>query len=152
MDAEEVGLIGSERLAGGADRRARRRGRRLARGRIDDVKAVINLDASSARASDVQGMTRGTAVGVDVPVFQARPARPWRFSEEPLLQAAFLARFAAHGVLGLPIPSSVFAPVASGETADASAATSHHFAAFWISFARAGVGLPRVPHRRRHAR
>ncbi|MEX2558241.1 MAG: M28 family peptidase [Actinomycetota bacterium] len=138
MDAEEVGLIGAERLV-----ESLTAGLAVGDGgtplQIDDVKAVINLDASSARASDVQGMTRGTAARTDVPVFQ------WRamvFSEEPLLQAPFLARFAAHGVLGLPILSSVFAPVGSGEIGGRLRSDVHHFAALGIPFAWPVSGYP----------
>ena len=112
MDAEEVGLIGAERFARGARRRARPSATADRRSRTDDVKAVVNLDASSARASDVQGMTAARRRGATC---RSSSGARWSLSEEPLLQAAFLARFAAHGVLGLPIPSSVFAPVGAGE-------------------------------------
>lgn len=140
MDAEEVGLVGAERFVEALGSSA---GLPVGDGgaplRLDDVKAVINLDASSARASDVQGMTSGTAARRDVPLFQ------WRamvFSEEPLLQAAFLARFAAHGVLGLPIPASVFAPVGAGELGGRLRTDVHHFAAVGIPFAWPVSGYP----------
>lgn len=138
MDAEEVGLIGAERFV-----EALTAGLAVGDGgpplRIDHVKAVINLDASTARASDVQGMISGTAARTDAPVFQ------WRamvFSEEPLLQTAFLARFAARGVLGLPIPSSVFAPVGAGEIGGRLRSDVHHFAALGIPFAWPVSGYP----------
>ncbi|MGH2785428.1 MAG: M28 family metallopeptidase [Actinomycetota bacterium] len=138
MDAEEVGLIGAERFT-----QALTAG--LAPGdagppiTLENVKAVINLDASSARASDVQGMIRATAAHADAPVFQ------WRamvFSEEPVLQAAFLARYAAHGVLGLPIPSSVFAPVGSGDIGGRLRSDVQHFAAAGIPFVWPVSGYP----------
>ena len=68
-----------------------------------DLKAVINLDASSARASDVQDHVRSIA-GQDAPIFS------WRamvHSEEPTLTSIFLATFATHQVLGLPVTSEV---------------------------------------------
>ncbi|HJR18719.1 MAG TPA: M28 family peptidase [Actinomycetota bacterium] len=138
MDAEEVGLIGAERFAD-----ALTTGLSVGDGAppigLENVKAVINLDASSARASDVQGMLRATAARADVPVFQ------WRamvFSEEPLLQAAFLARYAAHGVLGLPVPSSVFAPVGAGEIGGRLRSDVQHFAASGIPFVWPVSGYP----------
>jgi hypothetical protein len=122
VDAEEVGLIGSERLAEAFDA-----GLPIPDGgkpiRTRNIKAVINLDASSARASDVQGAVRGLARR-DAPVFQ------WRamiFSEEPALTAAFLGRFAARGVLGLPIPASVFRPVGAGSLDGRLRTDAHHF-------------------------
>ena len=139
MDAEEVGLIGAERFAQALASAA---GMAVGDGgapiRLDDVKAVINLDASSARASDTQGVVRGASLP-DAPVFQ------WRamiYSEEPLLESAFLARFAAHGVLGLPIPSSVFAPVGAGELEGRLRSDVHHFAAVGIPFAWPVSGYP----------
>ena len=138
MDAEEVGLIGAERFA-----EALEAGLAVGDGgppvRLDDVKAVINLDASSARASDVQGMLRATAARTDAPVFQ------WRAmvaSEDPILQAAFLARYAEHGVLGLPIPSSIFAPVGAGAIEGRLRSDVHHFAATGIPFAWPVSGYP----------
>ena len=138
MDAEEVGLIGAERFA-----KALEAGLAVGDGgppvRMDDVKAVINLDASSARASDVQGMLRATAARTDAPIFQ------WRAmvaSEDPILQAAFLARYAEHGVLGLPIPSSVFAPVGAGAIDGRLRSDVHHFAAVGIPFVWPVSGYP----------
>ncbi len=137
MDAEEVGLIGAERFT-----QALTEGLAVGDGgpplRMDHVKAVINLDASSARASDAQGFVRGAGLP-DAPVFQ------WRAmicSEEPLLEAAFLARFAAHGVLGLPIPSSVFAPVGAGELEGRLRSDVQHFAAAGIPFVWPVSGYP----------
>ena len=138
MDAEEVGLIGAERFA-----KSLESGLDPGDGgppiRTGDVKAVINLDASSARASDVQGMIRATTARTDAPVFQ------WRAmvaSEDPILQAAFLARYAAHGVLGLPIPSSVFAPVGAGELGGRLRSDVHHFATVGIPFVWPVSGYP----------
>jgi hypothetical protein len=136
MDAEEVGLVGAERFVQALDA-----GLAVGDGgppvRTADVKAVINLDAATARASDVQNMIRATVARTDAPVFQ------WRamiFSEEPVLQAAFLARFAANGVLGLPIPSSVFAPVGAGDGKLRS--DVQHFAATGIPFVWPVSGYP----------
>jgi hypothetical protein len=105
-DAEEIGLIGADRLAEAFDK-----GFRVGDGgppiQMNNIKAIVNLDASSARASDVQDTVRGLA-RADAPVFS------WRamvFSEVPALTGAFLARFAAHGVLGAPVPAAVFRPV-----------------------------------------
>ena len=138
MDAEEVGLIGAERLVQALDA-----GLTPGDGgppiHTGDVKAVINLDAATARASDVQNMIRATKAPADAPVFQ------WRamvFSEEPVLQAAFLARYAAHGVLGLPIPSSVFAPVGSGAIDGRLRSDVQHFAATGIPFVWPVSGYP----------
>lgn len=108
-DAEEIGLIGADRLAEALDR-----GLAVGDGRppirMDDVKAIVNLDACSARASDVQDSVRGIA-GQDAPIFS------WRAmvsSEDPLLTGAFLSRFAANGVLGAPVPAVLFKPVENG--------------------------------------
>jgi Zn-dependent M28 family amino/carboxypeptidase len=108
-DAEEVGLIGADRLAQAIDA-----GLAVGDGgpaiSTKDVKAVVNLDACSARASDVQDTVRGVARR-DAPLFS------WRAmvsSESPALTALFLARFASRGVLGLPVPAAVWKPVAAG--------------------------------------
>lgn len=138
MDAEEVGLIGAERFV-----EALTAGLVVGDGgpglTMDDVKAVVNLDASSARASDAQDFVRGTAARADVPVFQ------WRAmvaSEDALLQSAFLARFASHGVLGLPIPSSAFAPVGSGAIDGRLRSDVQHFAVAGIPFVWPVSGYP----------
>jgi Zn-dependent M28 family amino/carboxypeptidase len=107
-DAEEVGLIGADRLAEAFDA-----GLSVGDGKppihTADIKAVVNIDASSARASDVQD----TALGVarrDLPLFS------WRamVSSESPITAPFLARFAAHQVLGAPAPAYVWKPIAAG--------------------------------------
>jgi peptidase M28-like protein len=107
-DAEEVGLIGADRLAQALDD-----GLAVGDGKppihTADIKAVVNLDASSARASDVQDTATGIARR-DLPLFS------WRamvYSESPIT-APFLARFAAHQVLGAPAPSFVWKPIAAG--------------------------------------
>lgn len=98
-DGEEWGLQGSEALA--AD---------LARGlpvgpacvHLDDVVAVVNLDAPSAVASDLP---------VRVPLVS------WRVlvaSEELNLAAAFLVAMAGSGVLGLPVTSALAELIDSG--------------------------------------
>jgi len=139
MDAEEVGLVGAERFV---DALASPGGFAVGDGRrplrIDDVKAVVNLDASSARASDVQNAA-ASLVRRDVPVFQ------WRAmvsSEEPVVTAAGLARFAAHGVLGLPVPASVFRPVAAGSLDGRLRSDVHWFAAHGIPFFWPVAGYP----------
>lgn len=89
-DAEEVGLVGADRLAAAFDA-----GFNVEDGgpsiHIEDINAIVNLDASSARASDVQDTVEGIARR-DAPLFS------WRamvFSESPIA-GPFLARFAAH--------------------------------------------------------
>src|SRR5437764_14783182 len=80
-----------------------------------DHKAVMNLDASSARASDVQDHVRSVA-GRDAPIFS------WRAmvsSEEPTLTSLFISTFAAHGVFGLPLPSRAAVQVEGGWRTDA---------------------------------
>ncbi|MBV8979814.1 MAG: M28 family peptidase [Acidimicrobiia bacterium] len=98
FDGEEYGLLGSKRFAaelsspGGVDGV-----------QMSELKAVMNLDASSARASEVQDPVRSVA-GHDAPIFS------WRamvFSEEPTLASLFISTFAAHGVFGLPVTSKV---------------------------------------------
>jgi Zn-dependent M28 family amino/carboxypeptidase len=67
------------------------------------LKAVVNLDASSARASDAQDVSQ-SLLETDVPLFS------WRaivYSEEPVLAAVGVAGFAAAGVLGLPLSVSI---------------------------------------------
>jgi Peptidase family M28 len=98
MDGEEYGLLGSQKLAAKLTSPAGIGGVHMA-----DFKADVNLDASSARASDVQDQVHAVA-GQDAPVFS------WRAmvsSEEPTLTSLFLTTFAAHGVLGLPVTSEV---------------------------------------------
>ena len=93
FDGEEVGLLGSKALAGALSQPSG-----VGLGdcgpplHLADIAADINLDASSARATDVAG---GRA-----PVFS------WRalvYSEEPVLASSFLSVFSAHRVAGLPI-------------------------------------------------
>jgi hypothetical protein len=112
FDAEEIGLLGSKHLAevfGSSG------GLALPDGGppvlMDEIKAIVDLDASTARASDVQDDVRETA-GRDAPVFS------WRAmvsSEEPALASAFLTRFASHGVLGLPLNAGTWRPLAAGD-------------------------------------
>ena len=104
VDGEEVGLLGSTALAKDLGTVV---GVAVGDGgpalHLADIRFVLNLDASSARASDVQNPLR-TIVPTDAPVFQ------WRamvFSPHPTLPALFLATFAAHGVLGLPVTAEV---------------------------------------------
>ncbi|MCU1463156.1 MAG: peptidase [Acidimicrobiales bacterium] len=100
MDAEEVGLVGSKVFV---DALASKGGIAVGDGgpplRIADMKAVVNLDASSARASDAQSVPKKTA-RTDAPLFS------WRVmvaAEEPALAAAFNQVFPAHQILGLPL-------------------------------------------------
>jgi len=98
MDGEEYGLLGSQKMAARLARPTGVGGVHMA-----DIKADVNLDASSARASDVQDNVKAVA-GKDAPIFS------WRAmvsSEEPTLASLFLTTFAAHGVLGLPVTSEV---------------------------------------------
>ena len=98
MDGEEYGLLGSQKMAAklaGPDG--------IGGVHMADLKADVNLDASSARASDVQDQVK-SVVGQDAPLFS------WRAmvsSEEPTLTSLFLTTFAAHGVLGLPVTSEI---------------------------------------------
>jgi len=107
-DAEEVGLIGADRLAEAFDK-----GFEVGDGKpavhTADIKAVVNIDASSARASDVQDTALGLA-RQDLPLFS------WRamVSSESPITAPFLARFAAHQVLGAAAPAFIWKPIAAG--------------------------------------
>jgi hypothetical protein len=116
MDGEEYGLLGSKALAAQLSSPA---GLAVPDGgaalHMADLKAVMNLDASSARASDVQDHVASVA-GRDAPIFS------WRamvFSEEPTLASLFLSTFAAHQVLGLPLPSQAAVRVEGGWRTDA---------------------------------
>ena len=136
-DAEEVGLIGAERLAEAFDA-----GLDAGDGgppvTTANIKAIVNLDACSARASDVQDTVRGVARR-DLPLFS------WRAmvaSEDPLLTAAFLTRFGARGVLGAPVPASVFGPVASGSPNGRQRTDVAPFAERGVPFVWPVVGYP----------
>jgi hypothetical protein len=116
VDAEEIGLLGSQRLAAAL---GSPEGLALPDGgpplRMADLAAVINLDASSARASDVQDPVR-KAVGADAPVFS------WRtmvYSEHATLPGLFLGVFSEHGVLGLPVNSQAAVAINGGWRTDA---------------------------------
>ena len=97
MDGEEYGLLGSQKMA------AKLTTTGIGGVHMTDIKADVNLDASSARASDVQDNVKSIA-GQDAPIFS------WRAmvsSEEPTLTSLFISTFAAHGVFGLPVTSEV---------------------------------------------
>ncbi|MDQ1373431.1 MAG: Peptidase family [Actinomycetota bacterium] len=117
MDGEEIGLIGSKRLA---DTLKAPGGLALPGGgslKMGDLAAAINLDASSARASDAQEPVHQRA-GVDVPLFS------WRamvYSVHATLPSLFLATFAQHGVLGLPLTSQAAIAVNGSWRTDAGA-------------------------------
>ena len=115
VDGEEAGLLGSERLA------AELTGAGLDVGdggppiRMADLKAVINLDASSALPSDVDAEVH-SATGDHIPLFS------WRamvYSEEAVLPPLFLSTFAAHGVLGAPVSSRAAEGAIGGWRTDA---------------------------------
>ncbi len=136
-DAEEIGLIGADRLADALDR-----GLAVGDGgpplRTADVKAIVNLDACSARASDVQDTIRAIAR-------QDAPAFSWRAmvsSEEPVLTGAFLARFAANGVLGAPVPAGVFKSLENGSFGGRHRTDVAAFAERGIPFVWPVVGYP----------
>jgi hypothetical protein len=102
VDAEEIGLLGSRALAEALSSPEGLAVPGLASGlHMADLSAVINLDASTARASDVQDPVAGVT-GADAPVFS------WRtmvYSEHATLPGLFLETFSEHGVLGLPVNS-----------------------------------------------
>ena len=98
VDAEEVGLLGSKHLVDVL----RGSGVPFADGgppvRMGDLKAVVNLDASSARASDAQP--------AQALVLGGGPVFSWRAfvsSDGSPLGALFARRAVQHGVYGLPV-------------------------------------------------
>jgi hypothetical protein len=116
VDGEEVGYHGSRALSqallspAGLDV-----GDGLPALRMSDLHTVINLDASTARAAEVQDPVRGVA-GTDAPLFS------WRtmvFSEHATLPGLFLGTFSEHGVLGLPVPSKAAVAAYGGWRTDA---------------------------------
>ena len=116
VDGEENGLLGSERLAAAL---ASPEGLALPDGgaplRMSDLAAVVNLDASSARASEIQDPVR-SVIGTDAPVFS------WRtmvYSEHATLPGLFIGTFSQHGVLGLPVPSQGAIAINGGWRTDA---------------------------------
>jgi hypothetical protein len=116
VDAEENGLLGSQHLAAALSSPG---GLPLPDGgaplRMSNLAAVVNLDASSARASDVQDPVHDV-VGADAPVFS------WRtmvYSEHATLPGLFLGTFSEHGVLGLPVSSQGAVAINGGWRTDA---------------------------------
>src|SRR5690606_17583109 len=110
-DGEEWGLRGSkvlaEDLASPAGLGTGPCGRTV---RLDDIVAVVNLDAPSAPASDVLG-------GVPPPLDELANLVSYRvlvFSEEPTVAALLTTTSFANGVLGLPIPVAVADPLNGG--------------------------------------
>ena len=106
-DGEELGLLGSKAFA---DELLSPEGFDLGdcgtRIHMADLAAVVNLDASSARPSDVT-----VAVGGQLPLFS------WRTlitSASPGLAVLFNAVMAAHGVLGLPLTAYIATAVNGG--------------------------------------
>ena len=110
-DGEEWGLLGSKAfVADLADADGVTFGACGPTVRLDDVAAVVNLDASSAKASDVTGPVEDL-LGLTVPLFS------WRvlvFSEEATLASIFLQEMLTAGVLGAPLPVSVADPINGG--------------------------------------
>ncbi|MEY2430533.1 MAG: hypothetical protein QOC92_258, partial [Acidimicrobiaceae bacterium] len=110
-DGEEWGLLGSKAVA---DRLGSTTGLDIGDCgpplRFDDVVGVVNLDAPSARPSDVDGPIQNL-LGLDEPLFS------WRamvVSEEVVLPSAFLSVMAAHQVLGLPVTVTLADPLNGG--------------------------------------
>ena len=110
-DGEEWGLRGSRALV---DDLVRPEG--LAVGgcgpvvHLHDLVAVVNLDAPSAIASDLQDPVR-SATGALLPLFS------WRAlvaSEEPTVAALLTSTMAAAGVLGLPVTAAIAGPLNGG--------------------------------------
>ena len=115
VDGEETGLLGSQRLA----QDLTGPGLAVPDGgppvRMADIKAVVNLDASSAVPADVDAEVH-SATGAHIPLFS------WRamvYSEEPVLPALFLSTFAAQGVLGAPVSSMAAEGAIGGWRTDA---------------------------------
>jgi peptidase M28-like protein len=112
VDAEEIGLLGSKVFS---ETLASRRGFKVADAgpplKLSNIKAIVDLDASTARASDIQNGSR-LVVRRDAPVFE------WRAmvsSANPPLAAAFMARFAAHGVFGAAIDARTWSLLSAGD-------------------------------------
>lgn len=138
VDGEEIGLLGSKVLADALAGAGLDPGDGGAPITTADIKAVVNLDASTARASEVQNAVRGVA-RTDAPVFS------WRAmvaSEEPVLAAAFAAVFAAHGILGAPMTAQVWQPFATGSFGGGYRSDVQHFARLGIPFAWPVAGYP----------
>lgn len=110
-DGEEWGLLGSKAVA---DRLGSEPGLDVGDCgpplRFEDVVGVVNLDASSARPSDVDGPIQDL-LDLDEPLFS------WRamvVSEEVVLPSAFLSVMTAHHVLGLPVTVTLADPLNGG--------------------------------------
>lgn len=115
VDGEEVGYHGSRALSQTLLGPGLDLGDGRAPLRMSDLHTVVNLDASTARASEIQDPVRGIA-GTDAPVFS------WRtmvFSEHATLPGQFLGTFSERGVLGLPVPSKAAIEVNGGWRTDA---------------------------------
>jgi hypothetical protein len=117
-DGEENGLLGSRALR---DDLARPDGLRIGTCgpvvHLHDVVAVVNLDASTARASDVVEPLERVLTDLGVPI--TVPLFSWRvlvFSEEPVVGAALVQTMTAAGVLGVPLPAEVATVVNGGIT------------------------------------
>jgi hypothetical protein len=134
VDGEEIGLLGSKALAETLASPAGLAIPQLSTSvHMADLAAVINLDASTARASDVQDKVHGLA-GMDAPVFS------WRtmvFSEHATLPGLFLETFSEHGVLGMPVPSQAAVAINGSWRTDAG-----WFHAAGVPVAWPAVGYP----------
>ena len=97
---------------------------------LADIVADVNLDASSARPTDV--------AGGQLPLFSYRALV---FSEEGVLASAFLTTFAAHGVDGLPV---------NGRTATAANGGLNRSDARWFDAAGIPVVWPVVGYAEYH--
>lgn len=130
VDAEEVGLRGSALVAS-----ALRAGLRVGDTTVsmDDLVLNVNLDAPSAKSSDVHGAdpdapVAGALAEDGLPVFSWRAlVTSDRFpsddvddhSETATVASRFVATFGAHEVFGLPAPSSFWTEFSGGWRTDA---------------------------------
>ena len=115
VDGEEVGYHGSRALSQTLLGPGLDLGDGGAPLRMSDLHTVVNIDASTARAAEIQDPVHELA-GTDAPVFS------WRtmvFSEHATLPGLFLGTFAEHGVLGLPVPSQAAVAAFGGWRSDA---------------------------------
>jgi hypothetical protein len=134
VDGEEIGLLGSKGLAETLASPTGLAVPQLSTAlHMAELSAVINLDASTARASDVQDPVHAAA-GTDAPVFS------WRtmvFSEHATLPGLFLETFSEHGVLGMPVPSQAAVAINGSWRTDAG-----WFHAAGVPVAWPAVGYP----------
>jgi len=133
FDAEEVGLIGSGHVAELLNRPEGlvvpiTPGSTIGV-HMSDLLGVVNLDAPSAKPSDVHGHEAESPIASHgVPVFSWRalifsdphPAdHPEPYASAGAFGAEFVATFGSHGVFGLPVPSSGWNEFSGGWRTDA---------------------------------